>query len=41
MPSEQPPHGDDDDKTADLLVRARAGDRDALDALFARHIPLL
>jgi RNA polymerase sigma-70 factor (ECF subfamily) len=29
------------DETADLLDRARAGDRQALDALFARHTPLL
>jgi RNA polymerase sigma-70 factor, ECF subfamily len=29
------------DNTADLLERARAGDRDALEALFARHIPRL
>jgi len=29
------------DETADLLDRARAGDRVALDALFARHTPLL
>lgn len=31
----------DQDQTADLLDRARAGDRQALDALFARHTPLL
>ncbi len=35
------PHDADDDNTVDLLARARAGDRDALDTLFARHIPLL
>ena len=29
------------DRTLDLLARARAGDREALDLLFARHIPLL
>jgi RNA polymerase sigma-70 factor (ECF subfamily) len=29
------------DQTADLLARARGGDRDALDQLFARHSPLL
>ena len=29
------------DRTLDLLARAREGDRDALDQLFARHIPLL
>jgi RNA polymerase sigma factor (sigma-70 family) len=29
------------DKTVELLARARAGDGDALDQLFARHIPLL
>jgi RNA polymerase sigma-70 factor (ECF subfamily) len=29
------------DNTADLLERARAGDREALEALFARHIPRL
>jgi RNA polymerase sigma-70 factor (ECF subfamily) len=29
------------DRTADLLARGREGDRDALDQLFARHIPLL
>ncbi len=29
------------DRTLDLLARARAGDDDALDQLFARHIPLL
>jgi RNA polymerase sigma-70 factor (ECF subfamily) len=41
MPSERPVPGDDDDDTVDLLARARAGDRDAVQALFARHIPLL
>lgn len=35
-----PPHAASD-STVDLLVRARSGDRDALDRLFARHIPLL
>lgn len=29
------------DRTLDLLARAREGDRDALDQLFARQIPLL
>jgi RNA polymerase sigma-70 factor (ECF subfamily) len=29
------------DRTIDLLARAREGDADALDQLFARHIPLL
>ena len=29
------------DRTLDLLARAREGDREALDQLFARHIPLL
>jgi RNA polymerase sigma factor (sigma-70 family) len=29
------------DGTADLLARAREGDRDALDQLFARHVPAL
>jgi RNA polymerase sigma-70 factor (ECF subfamily) len=29
------------DRTLDLLARARNGDADALDQLFARHIPLL
>jgi len=29
------------DRTLDLLARAREGDGDALDQLFARHIPLL
>lgn len=29
------------DRTIDLLARARDGDDDALDQLFARHIPLL
>jgi RNA polymerase sigma-70 factor (ECF subfamily) len=29
------------DSTIELLLRAREGDRDALDQLFARHIPLL
>lgn len=29
------------DRTLDLLARARAGDDNALDQLFARHIPLL
>ena len=29
------------DKTLELLARARTGDRDALERLFARHIPLL
>jgi RNA polymerase sigma-70 factor (ECF subfamily) len=32
---------DSDDLTASLLQRAREGDRDALDELFARHTPLL
>ncbi len=30
-----------DDATADLLDRARAGDEDALNQLFERHLPLL
>ena len=33
------PSGDDD--TVDLLARARAGDREALEGIFARQIPLL
>ena len=32
---------EDVDATADLLGRAQAGDEEALDHLFARHIPLL
>jgi RNA polymerase sigma factor (sigma-70 family) len=30
-----------DERTGDLLDRARAGDREALDQLFARHLPIL
>ena len=36
-----PPPTASGDATADLLARAREGDATALDALFARHIPLL
>ncbi len=38
-----PPAGTDEpaDGTAHLLARARAGDAEALDALFARHLPNL
>ena len=32
---------DDVDATADLLARAQAGDEEALNLLFERHIPLL
>jgi RNA polymerase sigma-70 factor (ECF subfamily) len=32
---------EDVDATADLLLRARAGDEEALDRLFERHIPIL
>lgn len=32
---------DDATATADLIERARHGDRDAVDTLFARHIPVL
>ncbi len=39
MAPEDVPHPPD--LTADLLQRARAGDREALDELFARHTPLL
>jgi len=35
-PSDSPP-----DETTRLLAQARAGDRDALEQLFAKHIPLL
>jgi RNA polymerase sigma-70 factor, ECF subfamily len=35
------PDGAATDRTVDLLARAREGDRDAVDQLFARHIPLL
>ena len=31
----------DEEHTSDLLDRARAGDREALDQLFARHLPIL
>jgi RNA polymerase sigma factor (sigma-70 family) len=34
-------HDRDEDDTVELLARARVGDRQALDALFARQIPLL
>lgn len=40
MSREDPDRGATD-RTADLLARGREGDRDALDQLFARHIPLL
>jgi RNA polymerase sigma-70 factor (ECF subfamily) len=35
------PPPDHEDGTSDLLERARAGDREALNALFERHIPTL
>ena len=35
------PRVDDDDETVELLTRARAGDRLALDRLFERQIPIL
>jgi RNA polymerase sigma-70 factor (ECF subfamily) len=41
QPTGQPPASSDADSTRHLLDRARAGDRAALDRLFARHIPLL
>lgn len=34
-------HGSPGSMTADLFDRARAGDRDALDEIFERHLPLL
>ena len=36
-----PPPDDSSDLTADLLDRARAGDQDALNKLFERHLPML
>jgi RNA polymerase sigma-70 factor, ECF subfamily len=39
--SATPPESDPADTTRQLLERARDGDREALDDLFARHIPLL
>jgi RNA polymerase sigma factor (sigma-70 family) len=35
------PPADDDERTVELLARARGGDRAALDRLFERQIPLL
>ena len=40
-PADQTGTPDNPDDTIDLLDRARAGDRDALESLFDRHIPLL
>ena len=40
--AQQPPHAPTDvDDTVDLLARARDGDRDAVERLFERHVPLL
>lgn len=39
-PTAPPPH-DSSDLTADLLDRARAGEQDALNRLFERHLPML
>jgi RNA polymerase sigma-70 factor (ECF subfamily) len=41
MPPNPVNHADGADETVELLARAKAGDRDALDTLFARHIPTL
>jgi RNA polymerase sigma factor (sigma-70 family) len=41
MPSEDPGAPPTADTTVELLMRARGGDSDALDQLFAREIPLL
>ncbi len=41
MSREPAPCVGDDDETVELLRRARGGDREALDLLFARQIPLL
>jgi RNA polymerase sigma-70 factor, ECF subfamily len=41
MADEDGAPAEDIDATADLLARARAGDDDALNRLFERHIPLL
>ncbi len=41
MPKDRAEDDGPPDSTSDLLERARAGDRDALDRLFARHVPLL
>jgi RNA polymerase sigma-70 factor, ECF subfamily len=38
---DQPDRSQHVDETADLLARARAGDRQALDELFAQHVPRL
>ena len=40
-PDDAPRPPDEPDLTADLLQRAKAGDREALDELFQRHTPLL
>ena len=39
--SREGPDGAAADRTVDLLARGREGDRDAIDQLFSRHIPLL
>ena len=41
MPSKEPSTSAEGDTTVELLMRAREGDRDALDQLFARQIPAL
>jgi RNA polymerase sigma factor (sigma-70 family) len=41
MAQEHPQASTDVDDTVDLLARARDGDREALDRLFERHVPLL
>lgn len=41
MAADSSPPDRTDPRTSDLLDRARAGDREALDALFERHIPTL
>jgi hypothetical protein len=41
MADEGPSPVEDIDATADLLARAQAGDDEALNRLFDRHIPLL
>jgi RNA polymerase sigma-70 factor (ECF subfamily) len=41
MSAERPGAGTHADDTIDLLDRARAGDQDALEILFARHVPAL
>jgi RNA polymerase sigma factor (sigma-70 family) len=41
MAPDPPAHGSPGSMTADLFDRARAGDREALDEIFERHLPML